>query len=156
MDTTMRLYESGQALPLGIALLLAGTLTSIVLFNTGQVVNEKTRLEEREYWDNKEDDILDAWRIAKGIPLEKDEDDKLATATLDENTAPPALVRTATPATNVDDDEAKDSKDEKDNKPDISEALLYESGRIFSDLLHLMGVTGNADTKMAQSQNEQS
>ena len=122
-------------------------------------LNEKTRLEEREYWDNKEDDILDAWRIAKGIPLEKDEDDdadKLATATLDENTAPPALVRTATSVTNVDGDEAKDSKDEKDNKPDISEALLHESGRIFSDLLHLMGVTSNTDTKMAQSQNEQS
>lgn len=40
----MNARESGQALPLGIALLLAGVLTSIVLFNTGEVVDEKTRL----------------------------------------------------------------------------------------------------------------
>jgi len=40
----MHSRESGQALPLGIALLLAGVLTGVVLFNTGEVVNEKTRL----------------------------------------------------------------------------------------------------------------
>ncbi len=40
----MKAHESGQALPLGIALLLAGMITGIVLFNTGQVVNDKTRL----------------------------------------------------------------------------------------------------------------
>ncbi len=36
--------QSGQALPLGIALVLAATITGVILFNTGQVVNEKTRL----------------------------------------------------------------------------------------------------------------
>ena len=40
----MNSREAGQALPLGIALLLAGTITGVVLFNTGQVVNSKTRL----------------------------------------------------------------------------------------------------------------
>ncbi len=40
----MNSRESGQALPLGIALLLAGALMGIVLFNTGEVVDEKTRL----------------------------------------------------------------------------------------------------------------
>ena len=40
----MTAQQSGQALPLGIALLLAGTIMGVVLFNTGQVVNEKTRL----------------------------------------------------------------------------------------------------------------
>jgi len=36
--------QSGQALPLGIALLFAGVLTGVVLFNTGQAINNKTRL----------------------------------------------------------------------------------------------------------------
>lgn len=36
--------ESGQVLPLGIVLLLAGAITGIVLFNTGQVVSSKTQL----------------------------------------------------------------------------------------------------------------
>jgi len=40
----MNARESGQALPLGIALLFAGVLTGVVLFNTGEVVDEKTRL----------------------------------------------------------------------------------------------------------------
>jgi len=44
MEAHMNLKESGQALPLGIALLLAGVVTGVVLFNTGQVVNSKTRL----------------------------------------------------------------------------------------------------------------
>jgi len=37
-------HETGQALPLGIALILAVMITGVVLFNTGQVVNDKTRL----------------------------------------------------------------------------------------------------------------
>ncbi len=40
----MKRNQAGQALPLGLALLLAGTLTGVMLFNTGQVINEKTRL----------------------------------------------------------------------------------------------------------------
>lgn len=40
----MNSKESGQALPLGIALLFAGMITGVVLFNTGQVVSSKTRL----------------------------------------------------------------------------------------------------------------
>jgi len=44
MEAHMNSKESGQALPLGIALLLAGVVTGVVLFNTGQVVNSKTRL----------------------------------------------------------------------------------------------------------------
>lgn len=40
----MNRNQAGQALPLGLALLLASTLTGIMLFNTGQVINEKTRL----------------------------------------------------------------------------------------------------------------
>jgi len=36
--------QQGQALPLGIALLMAGVLFGIVLFNTGQLASEKSRL----------------------------------------------------------------------------------------------------------------
>ena len=37
-------YQKGQALPLGLALLMAGVLFGIVLFNTGQLASEKSRL----------------------------------------------------------------------------------------------------------------
>ena len=40
----MNSNETGQALPLGIALLLVGMVTGVVLFNTGQTVHSKTRL----------------------------------------------------------------------------------------------------------------
>ena len=40
----MRNKQHGQVLPLGLALAAAGALTAIVLFNTGQVASDKTRL----------------------------------------------------------------------------------------------------------------
>ncbi|MEE9334686.1 MAG: pilus assembly protein TadG-related protein [Granulosicoccaceae bacterium] len=40
----MRTYQRGQVMPLGLALAAAGALTALVLFNTGQVVSDKTRL----------------------------------------------------------------------------------------------------------------
>lgn len=40
----MHATQSGQALPLGLALLLIGALGALVLFNTGQVATEKSRL----------------------------------------------------------------------------------------------------------------
>ena len=36
--------ESGQALPLGLALVLFGVFGALVLFNTGQVTTDKTKL----------------------------------------------------------------------------------------------------------------
>jgi len=40
----MNTHQSGQALPLGIALLLVSVVSGVLLFNTGQVVSDKTRL----------------------------------------------------------------------------------------------------------------
>ncbi len=40
----MRTYQRGQVMPLGLALAAAGALTALVLFNTGQVASDKTRL----------------------------------------------------------------------------------------------------------------
>jgi len=42
--------ESGQALPLGLALVLFGVFGALVLFNTGQVTTDKTKL--RKYSDS--------------------------------------------------------------------------------------------------------
>jgi hypothetical protein len=44
MPISINNKQRGQALPLGIALLMAATLLTIVLFNTGQTASEKTRL----------------------------------------------------------------------------------------------------------------
>ena len=40
----MRTYQRGQVMPLGLALAAAGALMALVLFNTGRVASDKTRL----------------------------------------------------------------------------------------------------------------
>jgi len=40
----MRTYQRGQVMPLGLSLVVAGALFGLVLFNTGRVVSDKTRL----------------------------------------------------------------------------------------------------------------
>lgn len=90
-------------------------------------LNEEFRLQDREYWEQREEDILSAWQEAKGIVPEEE------TEEVDEE-------ELANAAEIVPESQAVDAQDEEDNpnEPDIAEALLYESGRIFSDLLHLM------------------
>jgi len=43
-EAMMYFHQDGQALPLGLALILFGVLSAIVLFNTGQTATDKTRL----------------------------------------------------------------------------------------------------------------
>lgn len=100
-------------------------------------LNEQFRLEDRKYWEQREDDILSAWQAAKGIVVEEVTDEE------DEELANEAEIISEDSVTEISEDE------DNPNEPDIAEAILYESGRIFSDLLHLMGEDAD-DSILAQ------
>ena len=143
-------------------------------------LNEEIRIEDRERWDTREDEILEAWRNAKGFKVVADDSQTAEIAggiikrdstgvvdsisaedigkfpdanlaeSLEEITSESDLdaeinevdAAAGDIAANTADDTASsnETEEEESNRPDISEALLYESGRIFSDLLFLLGV----------------
>gem|GEM_PF-2973501 len=86
-------------------------------------LNEALRIEDRERWEAREDSVLDAWRSAKGIVVPEEDENQ-------------------TEESEESNEEAVASEDaeEQVTEPDVAEAILYESGRVFSDLLHLMGL----------------
>lgn len=99
-------------------------------------LNMESRASERAYWLNREEALLNAWKLAKGIPLEDDE----ASAEAEDAVA--------------DDEEtaffdALAEDDEDPNTPDLSNALLRETAQIFSDLLTLL--SGSALTAATTS-----
>ncbi len=101
-------------------------------------LNEALRIEDREHWEAREESVLGAWRSAKGIVVpEEDEEDEQAEASEENN------------------EEAIASEDgeEQVTEPDVAEAILYESGRVFSDLLHLMGIDSVSSANKITSQN---
>ena len=102
-------------------------------------LNEDIRIEDREHWEAREDAVLEAWRSAKGIvvPEEDTEDSQAETSESDEEEAL-----------------ASEDSEEQVTEPDVAEAILYESGRVFSDLLHLMGVDAVSDANLASTEND--
>ena len=94
---------------------------------------------ERDYWDDLDEELLNTWKTAKGIPLEEDEPSETDSAVAD-------AVDTdelATDEANLEDEqiaglEATSEEDEEENEPNLSEALLNETANIFADLLDLL------------------
>jgi carboxyl-terminal processing protease len=109
-------------------------------------LNEQARIAERERWDQLEDTLLEKWRLANNIevPFDNTGGDELASASEDEAAEEPETVSMPKAAN---DSELADSGQEapegdsqeasEEQQPDIAEALLRETGRIFADLLRL-------------------
>ena len=105
-------------------------------------LNETLRIEDREHWEAREDAVLEAWRSAKGIVVPEDEENSEEDSVADET------------GTDTEDAIASEDSEEQITEPDVAEAILYESGRVFSDLLHLMGIDSVSDANVAASENE--
>jgi carboxyl-terminal processing protease len=88
-------------------------------------LNEQERIEERDSFEALEEELLNQWKLAKGIPIEEAE--KLASTD-------PLMDREAIIAS-----EANDAEDEEGQEPDLAQSLLDESVRIFVDLIDLEG-----------------
>ncbi len=109
-------------------------------------LNEQARIAERERWDQLEDTLLEKWRLANDIevPSDNPDGDELASASEDEASGEPETVSMPKAAN---DSELADSgqgapegdsqEASEEQQPDIAEALLRETGRIFADLLRL-------------------
>ena len=121
-------------------------------------LNEQARIDDRERWKQREDEILDAWRDAKGIVVEEKDESDIAADTAEEERAAVESAELGDLANADNDADAvlTEEKDEETTEPDVSEAILYESGRVFSDLLHLMGVETLSETKIVVTDNEPS
>ena len=97
---------------------------------------------ERDYWDERDENLLNAWKIAKGIPLEEEESTEANTevsadANTQENIA--NTVDTLSSEETLENEEvAAIEEDEEENEPDLSKALLNETVNIFADLLDLL------------------
>ncbi len=91
-------------------------------------LNEAERIRERENWDRREAELLQDWHAAQGIEPGLDESsDQIASGDL-------TALDPETSETEV-----------QETRPDISEALLIEAGRIFADFLNLTGAANDAD-----------
>lgn len=88
-------------------------------------LNEQARIEERDYYEAAEEELLNQWKLDKGIPIEEAE--KLASTD-------PFMDQQAIEASS-DNDEEED--DENSQEPDMAQSLLDESIRIFVDLMSL-------------------
>jgi carboxyl-terminal processing protease len=112
-------------------------------------LNEQRRIAEREHWDQLEDALLDKWRLANGIegPVEAADTAEAQSEESQQVTAAPQTdagsgsVASSDDATNVEQEEG----DTAEQEPDIAEALLRETGRIFADLLRLSQREQNPD-----------
>ncbi len=95
-------------------------------------LNEQLRIEERDYFEAKEEELLNQWKLAKGIPIVEAE--KLASID-------PAMDQQAIEVAGAAEDaeDAEDAEAEDSQEPDLAQSLLDESVRIFVDLMSLQG-----------------
>lgn len=115
-------------------------------------LNEQLRISDRESWKQREDSLKQAWFDSKGIPRNETDDsteDQDLVASNDSSAGSVAdmelAAHQAVPAENDDtlDEQAADEAEEPE--PDVAEAILIETGRIFADLLKIAGHTSQSD-----------
>ena len=94
---------------------------------------------DRDYWDEKDEALLNAWKIAMGIPLEEEDEAAEASSELsDTDLAENVEIEIAELSDNEVAGDANSEEEEDSNEPDLSEALLNETANIFADLLDLL------------------
>lgn len=122
-------------------------------------LNEQRRIAEREHWDQLEDALLDKWRLANGITEPATTTDT-AEAQSEQQIESPQQVSSSAQTGNdtaaiasasseeipsIEGSTEEEEGDSAELEPDIAEALLRETGRIFADLLRLTQREQNPD-----------
>jgi len=122
-------------------------------------LNEQRRIAEREHWDQLEDALLDKWRLANGITEPATTTDT-AEAQSEQQIESPQQVSSSAQTGNdtaaiasasseeipsIEGSTEEEEGDSAEQEPDIAEALLRETGRIFADLLRLTQREQNPD-----------
>lgn len=107
-------------------------------------LNEQTRIAEREHWEQLQETLLSKWRLANGIEEPVAESIEESGENSDANQQAAAMPEAANDSQVSDSDETADAEDVSESgdeaegqEPDVAEALLQETGRIFADLLRL-------------------
>ena len=103
-------------------------------------LNLEERQADRDYWDDLYEQLLNDWKIAKGIPMEEPEEETVAENSSvegDSDSEVSLASEEESDDANTDDVASTDEEDEA-NEPDPSESLLNETANIFADLLDLL------------------
>ena len=107
-------------------------------------LNEETRIKDRELWKNRENDLKRKWYEAKGLPFdESDQEDPELLAGNDDSMISPEISDLGNDPEIASEDAIEEESDE--NEPDVSKAILLESGRIFGDLLKITARENDAN-----------
>ncbi|MBT5331129.1 MAG: carboxy terminal-processing peptidase, partial [Porticoccaceae bacterium] len=102
-------------------------------------LNLEERQTDRDYWDDLDENLLNEWKLAKGIPLEEPEDEGVdESAEAEETSAAEDALASDESDTSTDAVASSDDEDEEANEPNLSESLLNETANIFADLLDLL------------------
>jgi carboxyl-terminal processing protease len=102
-------------------------------------LNLEERQTDRDYWDDLDENLLNEWKLAKGIPLEEPEDEGVdESAEAEETSAAEDALAADESDTSTDAVASSDDEDEEANEPNLSESLLNETANIFADLLDLL------------------
>jgi len=112
-------------------------------------LNEQRRIAEREHWDQLEEALLDKWRLANGIKdpaetpdtaeaiseqqIESAHQVSISTKTDSDS----AVIFSSDEMPSIEGSTEAEESDTAEKEPDIAEALLRETSRIFADLLRL-------------------
>lgn len=131
-------------------------------------LNEQTRITERELWKKREEDLKHQWFDAKGLPYEDEDTESIASNSPEQLDNPERTDRLEpSDSGSVDSGAAEgisiasankpldgSSMEEKEkNEPDVSKAILLETGRIFVDLLKITSASNDADIALVENNN---
>jgi len=120
-------------------------------------LNEQVRLNDRELWKEREKNLKRKWFEAKGLPFnEPDEEtgestDLASEESIIETDQKVGLADNTSLAEGSLTEENTDTDEAEKNEPDVSKAILLETGRIFTDLLKI--TTGANDANLASVKN---
>lgn len=113
-------------------------------------LNEAERISEREMWQQREDQLKEQWLMARGLNIDPEAESDLLAST--SATLPGASIELEVAAndaqTEVTSAAGEDQAEEPE--PDVTEAILIETGRIFADLLRLASKGSDADIALIQ------
>lgn len=139
-------------------------------------LNEQVRLSDRERWKQREKNLKRTWFEAKGLPFVDDEQaDQVAAVSPESATAKEAEETNGkdmaasgdldlasnhvasdhdsghAASNHATSKEEQDAEAEEKNEPDVSKAILLETGRIFTDFLKITSRTNDATLASTKS-----
>lgn len=102
-------------------------------------LNLEERQTDRDYWDDLDENLLNEWKLAKGIPLdEEEEESNIGASDAEAVDSEEQIASTDSEEDQTEEDAIASEEEEGTNEPDLSESLLNETANIFADLLDLL------------------